>query len=153
MGCHCLLQVPSLASHYTPVSLASVPITWGSSSLATRLSSLSQGWGGCLPAHHCNTVLLAHSHAPLLLYVVSAVDWSHCMCVCVLNCSVRSDSLTLWTATCQAPLWEISGKNTRGFHFLLQGIFLTQEFNLCLLHLLHCRQILYRAIREAPELQ
>ena len=51
--------------------------------------------------------------------------------------------VTLETATCQAPLWEISGKSTSGFHFLLQGIFLTQEFNLCLLHLLHCRQILY----------
>ena len=51
--------------------------------------------------------------------------------------------VTLRTATCQAPLWEISGKSTSGFHFLLQGIFLTQEFNLCLLHLLHCRQILY----------
>ena len=30
-----------------------------------------------------------------------------------------------------------------GCHFLLQGIFSTQELNLCLLCLLHCRQILY----------
>ena len=31
----------------------------------------------------------------------------------------------------------------RGFHFLPQGIFLTQGWNLHLLRLLHCRQILY----------
>ena len=30
-----------------------------------------------------------------------------------------------------------------GCHFLLQAIFLTQGLNLCLLCLLHCRQILY----------
>ena len=37
-----------------------------------------------------------------------------------------------------------SGKNTgAGCHFLLQGIFPTQELNPCLLHLLYCRQILY----------
>ena len=30
-----------------------------------------------------------------------------------------------------------------GCQVLLQGIFLTQELNLCLLYLLHCRQILY----------
>ena len=30
-----------------------------------------------------------------------------------------------------------------GCHFLLQGIFLTQELNLCLLCLLHCNWILY----------
>ena len=39
-----------------------------------------------------------------------------------------------------------SGKNTGvGCHFLLQGIFLTQESNL---GLLHCRQILYRSSYE-----
>ena len=36
------------------------------------------------------------------------------------------------------------GKNTGvGCHFLLRGIFPTQESNLNLPHLLHCRQILY----------
>ena len=31
--------------------------------------------------------------------------------------------------------WGFSGKNTgTGYHFLLQGIFLTQRWNLCLLH-------------------
>ena len=37
--------------------------------------------------------------------------------------------------------WDFPGKNTRvSCHFLLQGIFLSQGSNLCLLH---CRQILY----------
>ena len=38
-------------------------------------------------------------------------------------------------------LWDSPGKNTRvGFHFFLQGIFLTQGSNP---GLLHCRQVLY----------
>ena len=46
----------------------------------------------------------------------------------------------------QAPLFmgfpkqEYTGV---GCHFLLQRIVLTQQSNLCLLYLLHCRQILY----------
>ena len=42
-------------------------------------------------------------------------------------------------------LWGSPGKNTGvGCHFLLQGIFLTQGWNPCLLlWLVHCRQILY----------
>ena len=52
--------------------------------------------------------------------------------------------VTPWAIVYQARLslaWGFSGKNTRvGSHFLLQGIFLTQEWNL---DLLHCRQILY----------
>ena len=44
------------------------------------------------------------------------------------DCSLPSSSV----------LWNSSGKNTRvGCRFLLQGIFLTQGSNLCLLHLLH----------------
>ena len=40
--------------------------------------------------------------------------------------------------------WGSSGKSTGvGCHFLLQGIFPTQESNLHLLCLLHCRQMLY----------
>ena len=55
-------------------------------------------------------------------------------------CSVRSNSL--WTqglspARLLCP-WNIPGKNTRvGWHFLFQGIFLTQGSNLCPLNLLH----------------
>ena len=40
-------------------------------------------------------------------------------------------------------------KNTRvGCHSLFQGIFLTQGSNPCLLHLVHCRKILYGLIYE-----
>ena len=38
----------------------------------------------------------------------------------------------------------LQGKNIEvGCHFLLQGIFLTQGSNMCLLYLLHCKQNLY----------
>ena len=43
----------------------------------------------------------------------------------------------LWPARLLCP-WNFPGKNTRmGCHFLLQGIFLTQGWNRCLLHLVH----------------
>ena len=48
------------------------------------------------------------------------------------NCSVVSDSL--WPTRLLFP-WNSPGKNTGvGCHSLLQGIFLTQGSNLCLLH-------------------
>ena len=50
---------------------------------------------------------------------------------------------TLWPIACQAPLsMGFSKQEYCGVdcHFLLQGIFLTQELNP---GLLHCRQILY----------
>ena len=55
-------------------------------------------------------------------------------------CSVTSHSLQLHKL--QSPrllcLWDSPGRNTGvGCHFLLQGIFPTQESNLCLLHSLH----------------
>ena len=55
-----------------------------------------------------------------------------CVCVCVCVCSVESDSVIPWTVARQAPLsiefsrqeyWRV------GCHFLLQGIFPTQESN------------------------
>ena len=47
--------------------------------------------------------------------------------------------------------WDSPNKNTGvGGHALLQGIFVTQGLNWWLLHLLHCRWILYNwATREA----
>ena len=50
----------------------------------------------------------------------------------------------LWAIACTRALcpWNFPGKNAGvGYHFLLQGIFLTQGQNWCLLH---CGQILYR---------
>ena len=51
---------------------------------------------------------------------------------------------TLWTVACHhfCP-WDSPGKNTGvGCHALLQGILPIQGLNLCLLWLLHSRQIL-----------
>ena len=65
-----------------------------------------------------------------------------CVCVCVyVSGSVISDSLQPHEAH-EAPLsMEFSSKNTTvDSHSLLQGIFLTQRWNL---DLPHCRQILY----------
>ena len=65
---------------------------------------------------------------------------------------VVPDSLseTPWTIARQAPLSMGVSKSTGvGCHSLLQGIFLTQELNL---GLLHYRQILYHpSYREAPD--
>ena len=50
----------------------------------------------------------------------------------------------LWTVACQASLstGDSPGKNTGvGCHALLQGIFLTQGSNLCILSLLHLQEI------------
>ena len=60
--------------------------------------------------------------------------------VCVLSQSVMSDSLLPYELKPTRLLcpWNSPGKNTGvGCHFLLWGIFPTQESNLCLLHLLH----------------
>ena len=67
--------------------------------------------------------------------------------VCVVLCaSVAKPCLTLailWTMTARLLCpWDCPGKNTGvGHHFLLQGIFLTQELNP---RLLHCRQMIYQ---------
>ena len=59
--------------------------------------------------------------------------------------------VTPWTVACQAPVsMEFPGKNTGAdCHFLLQGIFPTQESNP---GLLHCRQIPYQqSYEESPK--
>ena len=76
-----------------------------------------------------------------------------CVCVCVFSHSVIvSDSLR--PVDCRPPGSSVSPPGSSvhgilqarildwGFHFLLQGIFLIQGSNPCLLHL-HCKQILY----------
>ena len=61
-----------------------------------------------------------------------------CVCVCVRVLSLVSFFLTSWTvATRLLCPWNFPGRNTGvGCHFLLQGIFPTQELNPHLLHLL-----------------
>ena len=50
--------------------------------------------------------------------------------------------------------WNFSGKNTEvGCHFLLQGVFLTQGSNSCLLCLLHCRQMFYPLSHQGSPLK
>ena len=74
--------------------------------------------------------------------------------MCVLSCSFMSDSATLRTVVRQAPLsMEFSGKNTgAGCHSLLQGIFLTQGLNLCLLGLLYCGRFFTVALAGKPHM-
>ena len=58
-----------------------------------------------------------------------------CVCVCVCVCALSCVWLvaTPWTTRLLCP-WDFPGKNPGvGCHFLLQGNFLTQGFNLCLL--------------------
>ena len=66
--------------------------------------------------------------------------WSNENTVCVLSCSVMSNSLRshgLWSRSLLCP-WNFPGKITGvGCHFLLQETFWTQESNPCLLQLLH----------------
>ena len=67
----------------------------------------------------------------------------HCMCLVARSSPALGDPLA-----CSLPgsyVHEIfQARNSGlGYHFLLQGIFLIQGLNLCLLCLLHCRQILY----------
>ena len=61
--------------------------------------------------------------------------------MCVLSCfSYVRLFATLWTVAHQAPLvhGDSPGKNTGvGCYALLQGVFLTQGSNLCLLNILH----------------
>ena len=63
-----------------------------------------------------------------------------CVCVCVLVVSNSLGPHGLEPTRLLCP-WDSPGKNIGvGCHFLLQGIFLTQESNP---GLLHCREILY----------
>ena len=81
---------------------------------------------------HTMSIFPSFSHTLLSL-------WSWASWVCVLGCSVTSDSLRLhglWPVRFLCPR-DFPGKNTGvGCHFLLQGIFPTYGLNLGLLHLL-----------------
>ena len=61
-------------------------------------------------------------------------DWSACTSLVAQSCLTLSDPMD-YRLLCP---WNFPVKNTRvGCHFLLQGIFLTQGWNPCLLCLLH----------------
>ena len=59
-----------------------------------------------------------------------------CACLWASSVTIVHDSVTPWTVARQAPLsMDSPGRNTGvGCYFLLQGVFLTQESNLPLLH-------------------
>ena len=73
-------------------------------------------------------------------------DWNELFTLCccaysLLLCPSLRACVLQPTGLCP---WDSPGKNTGvDCHALLQGIFSTQESNLSLLYLLHCRQILY----------
>ena len=75
------------------------------------------------------------------------------LCVYVVNHFNRIRLFVTWCepARLLCP-WDSPGKNTGvGYHALFWEICLTKGSNLCLLRLLHCRQILFTwATREAP---
>ena len=66
--------------------------------------------------------------------------------ICELSCFSHVQLfVTLWTVVCQAPVSMGFSRQEYGVgcHALVQGIFLTQGLNPCLLCLLRCKQILY----------
>ena len=70
--------------------------------------------------------------------------------VCVLSCSVMSDSLQPMEPARLLCPWNSPGKNTGvGYRSLLWGIFLTQGLNP---GFLHCRHILYRLSHQGSHL-
>ena len=95
---------------------------------------------------------------PVFFEFLLHIDWNNLNILILAGAyvaSVMSDSLQLHgpQPTRLLWLWNLPGKNTGvSCHALLQGIFLTQGLNLCLLCLLHCRWILYCwATGEAPD--
>ena len=90
-----------------------------------------------------------NSHQFIILYPNSQIGYSLTLMISTALVNVFGGGLvakscptlaTPWAVACQAP-WDSPGKNTGvGYHFLLQGIFPTQELNP---GLLCCRQILY----------
>ena len=82
--------------------------------------------------------------------VISNMSSVWYLCVCILSCSVVSNSLWCWTrSVCPATMdrslpgsslcsWDFPGKNTgAGHHFLLLGIFPTQGLKWSISHLLN----------------
>ena len=80
----------------------------------------------------CTAKLLSYTHMCVLPKYVCVLVAQLCLTLCEpMVCRLPGSSVP----------WDFPGKNTEvGFHFLLQGIVLTQGSNL---GLLHCRQILH----------
>ena len=76
-----------------------------------------------------------------LLNGILGLTYVHCVQLLVMSDFLRPHGLQPVRPLCPQ---DFPGKNIGvGCHALLQGIFPTQESNLHLLHLLHCRTVLY----------
>ena len=133
------------------------PLQWDTGSAFKELT----GYGGDEHTNDPNKIgmVFHEKHSRVTLQVQQKCNYpGGCVCVYVhahahmhvLSCARLF--VTLWTLVIQAPLFMGFPRQNIGVgcHFLLQGIFPTQGWNLCLLYLLHCRWILYRwATKEA----
>ena len=99
---------------------------------------------GLIIFHHLYKYLLHpftyHEHVGCF-HISAFVNNAVMNIVVVVQLLSYSNSVSPWiVATRLLCPWDFPGKNTGvGCHFLLQGIFLTQGSNLCLLHLLQWR--------------
>ena len=146
-----LSRVQLFATPWTPACQASLPITNSWSLL--KLTSIKS----VMPSNHlilCCPLLLPPLIFPsirvfskeLVLCIRWPKYWSFSFSISPSNeYSGLISFATLWTVAHQAPLpMGFFRKNTDvGCHALLQGSFPTQGSKPCLLHLLHCRWILY----------
>ena len=102
----------------------------------------------CLPVLASRT-LREDTEELLKYFVIFSLMHIVCVCVCVCVCTrAHARSVTQSYLSFCDPVeptrllcpWDFPGKSTgASCRFLLQGIFLTQESNLCLLCLLNCQ--------------
>ena len=113
----------------------------GSLSLLQRIFPTQKSNCGLL---HCRRIFYQPSHQRSLLMLLLLLLLSRFSRVRL--CA------TPWTAAHQVPRpWDSPGKNTGvGCHFLLQGYFPTQGWNL---GFLHCRQILHQLSYEGSPIR
>ena len=90
----------------------------------------------------CTNLEIIQNHFITCLFIKT--NYSACMCAKLIQlCPTLCDPMDC-SPLGSSVLGDSPDKNTGvGCHALFQGIFLTQELNLCLLWFLHCRRILY----------
>ena len=144
MGCHFLLQRIFLTQESNSGLLHCRQILFQLSYKSVLINTL-----GIPKTWHCTRTAASGSPSCACLEVTTPESHVCAVCASVVSDSLWPHGLQLTRLLCP---WDSSVKNTRVVcHFLLQGIFLTQRLNLCLLH---CRQILYhwatRQLKRIP---